>query len=176
MLLCQICLWEFYCAPKVVPEKPQVYRRQIFTPEEDERLCILVAQYEEKDWELVASYMPNRNSRQCRERWFNYLDPARSSLPWTPKEDALLQEKVRVLGSSWTLVAKFLPGRTDMDCKNRWHLLYNRQGSGKQRRSPRKKQSMIQPPSLFSENGSNWETIDPGFINLYNPNDPFWWQ
>ncbi|MDR2371805.1 MAG: hypothetical protein LBD60_01505 [Puniceicoccales bacterium] len=167
----------FYYATKMVPRKPQVYRRQIFTPKEDERLCILVAHYEEKNWELVASYMPNRNPRQCRERWFNYLDPARSSLSWTPKEDALLQEKIKVLGSRWTLVAKFLPGRTDMDCKNRWHLLCNCQSFGGRRRSPRKKQPMIRlpsslpppPPSSFSENGSNRETIDPGFIDFYKP-------
>ena len=102
------------------PEKPQQIVRRKFTAEEDEFLRGLVAQYGTSDWSIIASRFPNRNARQCRERWKNYLQPGVENPQWTPDEDKLLIEKVRELGSQWTKIAKFFHARTDINVKNRW--------------------------------------------------------
>ena len=48
---------------------------------------------------------------QCRERWFNHLDPALKKGGWTEEEDAILVEAQMKWGNSWTKIAKLLPGR-----------------------------------------------------------------
>jgi hypothetical protein len=44
-------------------------------PEEDDLLKQLVAEGR-KNWGQVASRIPGRTSKQCRERWYNHLDPS----------------------------------------------------------------------------------------------------
>ncbi|OHT05614.1 hypothetical protein TRFO_26560 [Tritrichomonas foetus] len=96
-----------------------------FTPEEDERLTMIVTKCGESNWKRIAEQMGTRNCRQCRERWKNYLSPSVCKDPWTAQEDELLQEKYKEYGSQWSLIAKFFPSRTDVNLKNRWVVLTN---------------------------------------------------
>lgn len=107
-----------------LPLLPKHSKRK-FTPEEDERLIQIVSQYGESSWKRIADHMANRNCRQCRERWKNYLAPSVCKEPWTEDEDNLLQKKYAELGSQWSLIAKFFPKRTDVNLKNRWVVLTN---------------------------------------------------
>ena len=97
-------------------------RKQKFTPEEDDTLKQLVAQYGQ-DWKMISAVLKNRSARQCRDRWKHYLSPDVSRRPWTPDEDRLLVEKFREYGRQWAVIAKFFPERTDIHIKNRWATL-----------------------------------------------------
>jgi hypothetical protein len=99
--------------------------RSVFTPEEDFLLRQLVKRFGE-NWELVACYLPNRNQRQCKDRWTNYLSPTISTDPWTEEDDQLLLQKVNELGPKWTQFKIFFPHRTDANLKNRWFILIRR--------------------------------------------------
>ncbi|MDR1366326.1 MAG: hypothetical protein LBJ13_00215, partial [Puniceicoccales bacterium] len=88
-----------------------------WTSEEDERLVSLMNTHGEV-WTTVAAQIPDRNQRQCRERWNNYLGS--SDLAWTPEEDDLLVQKVKELGPNWPRIASFFVNRSPMICKNRW--------------------------------------------------------
>ena len=68
----------------------QKRKREKFLPEEDRQLRELVAIHGDSSWDIVAKNMPNRNQRQCRERWKHYLCPGIDSSPWTPEEDAII--------------------------------------------------------------------------------------
>jgi hypothetical protein len=46
-----------------------------FQPQEDQRLMDLVMRYGCQSWPCIADYMPQRNARQCRDRWNYYLMP-----------------------------------------------------------------------------------------------------
>ena len=50
----------------------------------------LVAQYGPKRWSLIASNLPGRTGKQCRERWHNQLDPNIKKECWTDEEDRVL--------------------------------------------------------------------------------------
>jgi hypothetical protein len=113
------------------------------------------------NWPLIAFLMLDRNARQCRDRWFHYLAPGLNHEPWTSEEDALLLQKFRELGSKWAKIAKFFPGRTRENCRNRLYAL--------ERRKQRIQRSIAaQPQDDFS-----WDDI-----NFSDPDDPsgFFWN
>lgn len=39
---------------------------------------------------MVASRLPGRIGKQCRERWFNHLDPSIKKGEWSPEEDRIV--------------------------------------------------------------------------------------
>lgn len=94
-----------------------------FSLEEDCTLRKLVSIYGNNDWTSISSRMVNRNPRQCRERWNNYLSPSLSHMPWSPQEDLLLRYLYREYGPKWVTITKYFPARTDTNIKNRWMLL-----------------------------------------------------
>jgi hypothetical protein len=96
--------------------------RQKFTPTEDALLRTLVETFGPNRWTDVAAQIPGKNPRQCRERWTHYLFSNQPKTPWTPAEDQQLFEIVRVIGTKWVQVASQLPGRSNIEVKNRWNL------------------------------------------------------
>ena len=93
-----------------------------FSLSEDNLLSYLVSKYGH-NWKLVSSFMPNRSSRQCRERYINYLSPDLKNEPWTEEEDNLLMTKASELGPKWSKILSFFPTRSYVSVKNRWNIL-----------------------------------------------------
>ena len=106
---------------------PRLHRRKAkFTPEEDAALAAVIAKYGTADWELIANHIPNRNPRQCRDRWYYFLSPEVSKEPWSPEEDNRLLQLYHQLGPKWVQIANMFPGRIDTHIKNRWLVLQRR--------------------------------------------------
>jgi hypothetical protein len=99
---------------------PPERRRQKFSPDEDARLRELVGLFGSNNWERVASQLPGRNVRQCRERWKHYVSTSKPGCEWSPDEDRLLCDKMQELGPRWTTIARAFPGRSDVQIKSRW--------------------------------------------------------
>ena len=50
-------------------------------------------------WSEIAAHIPGRLGKQCRERWFNHLDPTIKKGGWTSDEDAILEQAQAALGT-----------------------------------------------------------------------------
>lgn len=105
--------WEKYLDPNLI--------KGAFTEEEDNLIRQFVAVHGPRCWQQVTEFVPMRSAKQCRERWFNHLDPTVVNKDWTPEEDQVIFERHQQIGPKWALISRQLPGRTDNAIKNRWN-------------------------------------------------------
>ena len=94
-----------------------------FTKEEDNKLEYAVSLFGLNNWSYVAKALGTKTVRQCRERWYNQLNPQLTKGRWTPKEDFLLMQKYAEFGPRWVLIAKYITNKSPVSIKLRWKRL-----------------------------------------------------
>ena len=123
-----------------------IRKRMPWSEEEDKSIKSLVNKYGTRNWTLISNKMgQNRSGKQCRERWYNQLNPDMNKKDWTDKEEIILFSKQMQLGNKWADIASFLPGRTLTDIKNHFY--------SKLRKFIRKILNQINEENLFALNG-----------------------
>jgi myb proto-oncogene protein len=61
-----------------------------WSDQEDAQLMQQVSIHGPKKWSLIATTFTGRVGKQCRERWFNHLDPCVVKTQWSEEEDGLI--------------------------------------------------------------------------------------
>jgi hypothetical protein len=121
-------------------------KRMPWSEEEDKSIKSLVNKYGTTNWTLISNEMgQNRSGKQCRERWYNQLNPNVKKNNWTNEEENILFTKHMQLGNKWSDIASYLPGRTLNDIKNHFY--------SKLRKFIRKILKQINDENLFEING-----------------------
>ena len=132
-----------------------------FTAEEDKVIVDYVSKHGPQNWPALSQILYKRSPKQCRERWFNHLDPKVSSNSWSIEEDMIIFENHEKVGGKWSLIAKLLPGRTDNAIKNRWnssiskritfdHITGRRTILPDYSKRPRKRSKKERPPPIHT--------------------------
>jgi len=99
-------------------------RRGRWDAREDEALRRAVAQHK-GNWKVIAQIVGTRTAQQCIHRWRKSVRPGILRTRWTTQEDDALKSAVAKLGTVWTKVAQMVPGRTDVQCRERWVNILN---------------------------------------------------
>jgi Myb-like DNA-binding domain len=102
--------------------------------EEDKVLESLIKKYGNKAWAGISREINKifhngnafRNGRQCRERYYNHINPSLKKGNWKIEEDLHILEMQSTNGNKWSKIAKSLPGRNENQVKNRWKSLVNK--------------------------------------------------
>jgi hypothetical protein len=89
--------------------------------EEDAKLTEAVKKHG-NNWVAIAALVHGRTSEECHGRWVGTLDPANfwGKGKWTLAEDAKLIGAMKIYGNNWVEVATLVPGRTNVQCRERW--------------------------------------------------------
>ncbi len=73
-------------------------------------------------WSRISSLLQRKSAKQCKQRWYEWLDPSIKKTEWTRAEDEKLLQLARVFPSQWRTIAPFV-GRTPTQCYERYEKL-----------------------------------------------------
>ena len=113
-------------------------------------------------WSKVAYFMPGRSKSQVFNRWAYSLNPSIKRGRFTKEENILMVAAVRRYGTDFSRVARFLPGRTSIQIRERYktYLKYHSTGEPWTQRDD----DLLM--SLVAEHGEgNWSKICQHFGN-----------
>eukprot|EP01054_Gregarina_sp_Poly1_P003405 Gregarina_sp_Poly_1__3404@NODE_1988_length_2934_cov_152_411231_g1282_i0_p1_GENE_NODE_1988_length_2934_cov_152_411231_g1282_i0NODE_1988_length_2934_cov_152_411231_g1282_i0_p1_ORF_typecomplete_len832_score136_96Myb_DNAbind_6/PF13921_6/1e17Myb_DNAbind_6/PF13921_6/3_3e11Myb_DNAbind_6/PF13921_6/1_3e04Myb_DNAbinding/PF00249_31/8_4e12Myb_DNAbinding/PF00249_31/2_5e08Myb_DNAbinding/PF00249_31/1_8e04SANT_DAMP1_like/PF16282_5/0_11PepX_N/PF09168_10/0_21_NODE_1988_length_2934_cov_152_411231_g1282_i01732668 len=89
---------------------------------EDEVLKAAVMKYGLNNWSRVASLLVRKTARQCKSRWYEWLDPSVKKTAWSKTEDEKLLHLVKLFPTQWKTIAEGV-GRTAIQCTERYYEL-----------------------------------------------------
>nr|KAJ0204877.1 hypothetical protein LSAT_V11C500275720 [Lactuca sativa] len=94
----------------------------VWTNTEDEILKSAVMKYGKNEWSRTSSLLVRKSAKQCKARWYEWLDPSIEMSEWTREEDEKLLHLAKLLPSQWKTVAPMV-GRTSCECIDRYEKL-----------------------------------------------------
>lgn len=89
---------------------------------QDEILKAAVMKYGLNQWARISSLLNRKSAKQCKARWYEWLDPSINKTEWTTVEDEKLLHLARVMPTQWRTIAP-LVGRTAQQCLERYETL-----------------------------------------------------
>ncbi|KAJ2391439.1 Pre-mRNA-splicing factor cef1 [Coemansia sp. RSA 2559] len=89
---------------------------------EDEILKAAVMKYGKTQWARISSLLVRKTPKQCKARWFEWLDPSIKKTEWSKEEDEKLLHLAKLMPTQWRTIAPIV-GRTPAQCLERYQRL-----------------------------------------------------
>ena len=94
---------------------------------EDEILKEPVMKYGKNQWSRIGSLLHRKSAKQCKARWFEWLDPSikKTECEWASDEDEKLLHLAKLMPTQLTQWKTIAPigGRTAAQCLERYKYL-----------------------------------------------------
>ncbi|KAL0481644.1 hypothetical protein AKO1_012467 [Acrasis kona] len=111
----------------------------VWTKEEDE-LLRSVSKNRKMSWREIAEevFGGKFTSNQCSQHWNRVIKDGIKSGEWSKEEDETLLWNINNVSSdsdviSWSWIAKQIPGRTDIQCRQRWEKVIKKSSYSRKR-------------------------------------------
>ncbi|EST09371.1 protein of unknown function DUF3351 [Kalmanozyma brasiliensis GHG001] len=89
---------------------------------EDEILKAAISKYGKNQWARISSLLVRKTPKQCKARWYEWLDPSIKKTEWSREEDEKLLHLAKLMPTQWRTIAP-LVGRTANQCLDRYQKL-----------------------------------------------------
>eukprot|EP00808_Paulinella_micropora_P032334 g35259.t1 len=89
---------------------------------EDEILKAAVMKYGKNQWARISSLLVRKSSKQCKQRWYEWLDPSIKKTEWTREEEEKLVHLAKIMPCQWRTIAPII-GRTAAQCLEHYERL-----------------------------------------------------
>eukprot|EP00117_Sycon_ciliatum_P007989 scpid36283/ scgid10888/ Cell division cycle 5-like protein; Pombe cdc5-related protein len=92
---------------------------------EDEILKASVMKYGKNQWSRIASLLHRKSAKQCKARWYEWLDPSIKKTEWSREEEEKLLHLAKLMPCQWRTIAPII-GRTAAQCLEHYEMLLDR--------------------------------------------------
>lgn len=89
---------------------------------EDEILKAAVMKYGKNQWSRIASLLHRKSAKQCKARWYEWLDPSIKKTEWSREEDEKLLHLAKLMPTQRRTISPII-GRTPAQCLERYEFL-----------------------------------------------------
>jgi hypothetical protein len=100
------------------PGEEKITKRRKWNDEEDDTLRTLVEAHGSDNWRLISQVMNGRDSKQCRERYMNHLDPNVKKGKLSKEEWIVLFKAHENLGNKYKFPPDLRPPTLTPACPN----------------------------------------------------------
>ena len=105
------------------------YKGGVWKNTEDEILKAAVMKYGMNQWARIASLLVRKSAKQCKARWFEWLDPSIKKTAWTREEEEKLLHYAKIMPNQWRTIAPMI-GRTASQCLEHYEKLLDQAQGG----------------------------------------------
>jgi len=142
---------------------------------EDEILKAAVMKYGLNQWARISSLLVRKSAKQCKARWYEWLDPSIKKTEWSQAEDEKLLHLAKIMPCQWRSIAPIV-GRTAAQCLERYeHLLdavVSAQQQGQADENDAEQELLIQRSSQQQLSGGHLRRLRPGEIDPHPETKP----
>lgn len=89
---------------------------------EDEILKAAVMKYGKNQWARISSLLVRKSAKQCKTRWYEWLDPSIKKTEWSREEEEKLLHLAKIMPNQWRTIAPIV-GRTASQCLEHYEKL-----------------------------------------------------
>merc|ERR1711879_1022263 len=94
----------------------------VWTNIEDEILKSAIMKYGLNQWSRIASLMSRKSAKQCKARWFDWLDPGINKTFFSKEDDSKIIYLQSIFPSHWKTISEILK-RPPQHCIERYEKL-----------------------------------------------------